>query len=600
MAMDFKNFLQGMKNLISQAEGGESVDKKPMEKIQRPMPHTHPVPKDTKKQGESTMGSQVRTAKVNESFKPGAGKSSMDGAKDAAKQSLSDTKSMPKPNLPKSEGANAKPKLGKGTPKTDDETSKPLPEGEMPSNEKPFEDPSPENQADDSVPAGEEAPASEEPQLEDQVSADVDQDGAPDDQEDHGAIDPEQSDLNGDGQVTHDEAEQAAPGSDEQQDDDDAQMNGEQDSEYMYIAGDGDSIGAQVGQAMLHDDVEGLHAVSSKINQGQDAFQQWLQSIGGEMISAGGDEFVARVPAGADLNGIEEFRNQYNQTVGATVTIGLGSSMSQAGKALIYGKLNGKDQVAQYDESMEQFLQGIQSGDHSDPMSEEAKQKDHYLNSVYDSEGMDDTSANPEAAVEQVADGQVPMEEQPMNEDIGKDDGAEVENPEDVNAFESVMADGMTAGDGSYLKEQMMNVLDGFKKDKEFIESMKSTEPEVYAEIIGLLHQMIKTSKMLNAARQQPILGVPSGLFSIFLLGIPLAFNSVFSKVKIFFKLSLSSALAELPCSKGITLYLWPFLLILGLFLNRSSTMEPACFPSSIHRALSSSSTTHKPLDISL
>lgn len=464
-----KDLVSKMEMLIKEAKTsiGNSSE---MEKIQKPMPPTLPLPKDTKKQGESTMGSQVRTANANNAFKPGSGKSSMDGAKDAAKQSLSDTKSMPKPNLPKAEGVNTE---------------------------------------------------------------DKDKDMKPDVQEEHGKIDDKQDDLNQDGQVTHDEAvasdeqpeennEQAdsniedknpeiqdenskeAPVDPEMPVDENVEQQSQDSSEYIYIAGDGDSIGAQVGQAMLHDDVEGLHAVSSKINQGQDAFQQWLSGVGGEMISAGGDEFVARVPAQADLSSIEEFRNQYNQTVGATVTIGTGSSMSQAGKALIYGKLNGKDQIAQYDESMEQFLQDVQSGDHGDPMSDEAKQKDHYLNSIYDSnDGMDDTSSNPASAVEQVADGQVPMEEQPMNEDIGKDD--EADEAGDVNAFESVMADSMSSGDGSYLKEQMMNVLEGFKKDKEFIENMKNAHPEVYAEIIGLLHQMIKTSKMLNANAEQPM-----------------------------------------------------------------------------------------------
>jgi len=477
------------------------------------------------KGGISTAGMKVRMGDTT-------------GAKDKQKSTLADLKAQPKPALTKG-------KLGKGTPKTDDEESKPLPPGEAPSNDKPFEDASPEDQASDSTPAGKEAPAPEEPQMEDQGQPDVDQDGAPDESEDHGAIDPEQADQDGDGDVTHEEADAAAPG------------GGEQGDGYTYLAGDGDSIGARVGQAMLHDDVEGLHDVSNKINQGQQAFQQWLEGSGGEMISSGGDEFVARVPASADLSNLEEFRSQYNQMVGATVTIGTGHSMSQAGKALIWGKLNGKNQVAPYSEDMEQFLQGIQGQGDQDPNSEAGKQSDHYLNSVYGQqdqaaapqdgapapEGQEDESLqapaegeepmgdeamgappadiDPDAAaavdeegevppVEGEPDMQDPLAQKKMMKDAPPAPGApapgmeadpEMDADDSASPIEGTMGDAMQGGDGSYLKQQMMQVLEGFKKDKEFIEALQGSQPEAYHETIALLHQMIKTAKILNALK---------------------------------------------------------------------------------------------------
>jgi hypothetical protein len=193
---------------------------------------------------------------------------------------------------------------------------------------------------------------------------------------------------------------------------------------------------------------------------------------------------------------------------------------------------------------MEDFLQQIQAQG-GDETTEQGKQNSHYLDSVYGEQDADpaadagapdmgadapmaddqmvDPAAGepmgdeamgaPAAAVGDVAEGQIPVEEQQDNEVLSEAEGDDMDPaaaaPEmgaddSVNPIEGTMGDAMQGGDGSYLKQQMMQVLEGFKKDKEFIEGLQTAQPEAYHETIALLHQMIKTAKILNAAQPAP------------------------------------------------------------------------------------------------
>lgn len=113
---------------------------------------------------------------------------------------------------------------------------------------------------------------------------------------------------------------------------------------FIYVSMDGDDIGNKVARAEALDDEDELMEISRKINAGQDIFSTWAASNGGKVIEGGGDEALAKVPEKAKDN-IDVFRNHYNKIVGATVTIGVGDSISESTKARALGKLKGKDRV---------------------------------------------------------------------------------------------------------------------------------------------------------------------------------------------------------------------------------------------------------------
>lgn len=123
----------------------------------------------------------------------------------------------------------------------------------------------------------------------------------------------------------------------------------------LYIALNGDNVGQKIGQAIANDDHDGLQAASQSISSSHGMIEEWVESNGGKVITSSGDEGIYQIPSEA-ADSLEQIRQQYNEMSGHTITIGVGASMSEASKALIYGKLNNKDQITQYAPEMEEAL----------------------------------------------------------------------------------------------------------------------------------------------------------------------------------------------------------------------------------------------------
>jgi hypothetical protein len=123
----------------------------------------------------------------------------------------------------------------------------------------------------------------------------------------------------------------------------------------VYMAYDGDNAGRLCGRAVLADDPNALHEISARIRHGHEVVERWVEQHGGQFISGGGDEGVFAIPADA-VNNIEELRQDYQFVTNLTTTVGIGSSLSEAGKAMLVGKFRGKNQVVHYDPSIETDL----------------------------------------------------------------------------------------------------------------------------------------------------------------------------------------------------------------------------------------------------
>jgi hypothetical protein len=201
----------------------------------------------------------------------------------------------------------------------------------------------------------------------------------------------------------------------------------------LFVAYDGDEIGNQVGRSVLRDDVEGLSGFSASIREGHEMICQWAESVGGQFISGGGDEGIFQIPAEA-IGQLEEVRAKYHELVGATATFGVGSKMSEAGKALIYGKLNGKDQTVRYDRGLEDHLKEVHDKAAAGGGSEqEQKYEDAYLDDAV-GEGSDEVDADSDQGDDLPFEGETEEElgdEQsgdPEEDDLGEaleDNGAE-------------------------------------------------------------------------------------------------------------------------------------------------------------------------------
>lgn len=203
---------------------------------------------------------------------------------------------------------------------------------------------------------------------------------------------------------------------------------------HLFVSFDGDNIGSKVGQAVLMDDVEGLHSVSEKIDHAQEAISDWVESNDGVMISKGGDQGVFVIDESMEHE-LESIRHAYLDITGSTLTVGTGHTLSQSGKALIAGKLMGKDILVKYDQQVEHVLadahEHVASGTAT---KDEEKQDEAYISptqSFHHEDGQED----------QYEDGQEEMEEDADLDsmDDSQENVDEYDMSPDVSAHEESM-----------------------------------------------------------------------------------------------------------------------------------------------------------------
>jgi hypothetical protein len=395
----------------------------------------------------------------------------------------------------------------------------------------------------------------------------------------------------------------------------------------LFIALDGDNAGQHIGQAVLMDDVQMLHDMSRKIDAGSKAVKDMILALGGQIISSGGDELTAILDPEHESK-IEDMREKYKEITGFSASVGLGNSLSQAGKALIAAKLTGKNKSVRYDQSVEDALNEAHEAARAGTANEEQqKMDDHYIHAIAEDqqapideempqdedsefyeespedmmqlpEGMEDSLPEDEMIDEDVVpDGEIPMDDDEYqdqydeyqdqydeyqdqydeyqdqydeyqdqnNEDAESDgefpvdlnedqsdieedfmtedeqsepsefeqeptialEGEDVldENQEDPNAEkadpemateeDSIDADLADADVNEDILQRIAANLDAFKQNKELMDQIKEAKPELYASMLGLLHNMIELAKMISPdavspEQEEEMIDVPS------------------------------------------------------------------------------------------
>ena len=129
-----------------------------------------------------------------------------------------------------------------------------------------------------------------------------------------------------------------------------------------YVAIDTDNVGESIGNAVLSNDTDSISSISENINSGVKIFSQWAEYNGGKIISNASDEGIFKVPQ-SSIKDLEELKEAYTKQTGFTISIGLGENVSDAAKALIYAKMNGKDQIMDYSPEMERAMKESISGE---------------------------------------------------------------------------------------------------------------------------------------------------------------------------------------------------------------------------------------------
>lgn len=282
----------------------------------------------------------------------------------------------------------------------------------------------------------------------------------------------------------------------------------------VYIVFDGDHIGRLVGRATLDDKPEEVRVLSQRIDQGNLIFKMWCESHGGSVINIGGDEGRLEVEA-TRLNELPGIRDQYEQAVGATCSVGVGMQLSLAQKALVAAKAKGGDQIVFYSHEVDQVIAELQE------KPETEKIADEYLNKAAQGTGgmapqhkLVGARAGDSSEVDTLMDMLNSQDDDVQQEPDQPHAAVETPSMEDYeNQFHKLAGANMqtqpppaTVSDA--VKGKIVQVIEFMQSHPEQLQMLQVRNPELYMSINTLVSAMIEMARTQSApAPQQQGLG---------------------------------------------------------------------------------------------
>jgi hypothetical protein len=207
----------------------------------------------------------------------------------------------------------------------------------------------------------------------------------------------------------------------------------------VYIAANGDGIGEQIGNAIMSDDHQALSGLSRKFKEAHSNIEKWAQKKGGEIVASSGDEVIFSIPEEA-LNELESVKDTYAQASGTTLTIGIGQTISQASKALIYGKLNDKNQIVEYEPQMDDYISNDEEPDVEEDLDEEESANVDTDDTIPSPEDIDD-SASEESRQQEGVGQEFDDEDEDEDEEESEEDSDEPAHEQSFSPEENMVHD---------------------------------------------------------------------------------------------------------------------------------------------------------------
>jgi GNAT superfamily N-acetyltransferase len=223
----------------------------------------------------------------------------------------------------------------------------------------------------------------------------------------------------------------------------------------LFIACDGDGIGKIVGISVLSNDPETLRRISNKIEAGNDAIRSWVTAGAGTIIESGGDECYCEINSSL-LQGLQAVRDTYFSATGCSLSVGVGTTLSDAGKALMVAKIRGKNRVIYYSKDMDAELEAIK------PKKEETKIAEAYLNK---------SESDVLSRFQALADGQHSKDRLEQQTKEGKID---------------------------QIRQEVATVLEQLKTQLPFFHALSATYPDAYQSILAVVRGIVNLGRELS------------------------------------------------------------------------------------------------------
>lgn len=303
----------------------------------------------------------------------------------------------------------------------------------------------------------------------------------------------------------------------------------------VFVCWDGDKIGRRVGRAVLDDNVGEVRRVDQAINAGNELWRAMALAAGGSVIEVGGDEGRVQIDA-SHLGDMPPVAERYAETVGATVSVGVGTKLSESAKALVVAKLRGGNRIVMWDESMQpeydkatvpeseqnkiakEYLEKAEPPKPKEHSEKEAvgahtshqTGENHGPNagfSVQHKPGFSDLKPSDEPAPAAPPDPTNPL----SNVSMDAPGGSGGSNPED-DLHAAAQSQGQRdvqdqqngAEDMEQVKKMVHDCLTKVRKQLPAISKLQATDPDAYKSIIGLVQGVILMGKAVIGPQQPP------------------------------------------------------------------------------------------------
>jgi hypothetical protein len=317
----------------------------------------------------------------------------------------------------------------------------------------------------------------------------------------------------------------------------------------VYVAYRGDRLSDEARTATLADSADDLSRLNQRIQQGNGILKAWAEGHGGRSIAQMGDG--GRLEIGADhLHELPQLRQQYEQEVGSSVSVGVGKKLSEAEQALEFAVKSGGDKVELWTEDLPNELESLT--DPNNPVKLFASYLDKAeppLNKPNAGGGMTGPSqSTPAGATPPTPEGSEHSENEALQSMLESQPPAA--QPVDLAGQFGQLADESEGAEQEQKQQQaqqqqneeqsdnvrgaIVEVLKQFKEQGPLWEQLKEAQPEAYKTLTGVIQAMIALAKQVyGGEEEQPEQDVKKSEDDIFdKSSIPLAAPAMHSTVE--------------------------------------------------------------------
>lgn len=292
----------------------------------------------------------------------------------------------------------------------------------------------------------------------------------------------------------------------------------------VIVAFAADHLDTEARQASLEDRVDDLSKLSQRVNSGDDLFKLWAEAKGGRVISIGKGD--GRIEVGADhLEELSQLKDQFNQTVGSTCSVGVGAKLSEAEKALTYAKKTGGNSIELYTEELEQDLANLDEPEGESKLFDSFFDKaEHELPALNRSTvknaggGMSGAHKALISGPEQQKQPERQEDEHSENEALAGQMESQESQPDMSDAFgqlaeESEQKEGeekqakadqaQQDEEGEKLRGAVVDVLKQFKEQAPLWEQLKEAQPDAYKTLTSVIQAMVALARQAFSGEEQ-------------------------------------------------------------------------------------------------